>query len=131
MSTDAAGDRTHPVILVVDDDLYVRQTIQLALEEEGFVVETAADGQRGLERAMCSRPALVVLDMRLPLVDGTAVADGLRSAFSMPPPIVLITADDRPAEKARHVGAYAYLQKPFEIDDLVATVRRGLRPRPN
>lgn len=131
MSTDATGDLAHPVILVVDDDPHVRQTIQLALEEEGFVVETAADGQHGLERAISSRPALVVLDMRLPLVDGTAVADGLRSAFGVPPHIILITADDRPAEKSRRVGAFAYLEKPFELDDLIATVRRGLRARPD
>jgi DNA-binding response OmpR family regulator len=117
-------------ILVVDDDWQTRRLIRWALEEEGFVVETASDGQQALERATSARPALVVLDMRLPLVDGTAVADGLRSSLKVPPPIVLITADDRPAEKARRVGAYAYLEKPFELDDLVATVRRGLRARP-
>jgi DNA-binding response OmpR family regulator len=129
MSTDGGGDLSHPVVLVVDDDLQIRQTIRWALEEEGFVVETASDGQQALERATSARPALVVLDMRLPLVDGAAVADGLRSSLKVPPPIVLITADDRPAEKARRVGAYAYLEKPFELDDLVATVRRGLRAR--
>lgn len=122
----AADDAAQPVILVVDDDLQIRQTIRWTLEEEGFVVETAADGQEALERATSARPALVVLDMRLPLVDGAAFADGLRRAFTAPPPIVLITADDRPAEKALRVGAFAHLGKPFDLEDLVATVRRGL-----
>jgi DNA-binding response OmpR family regulator len=131
MSTEAAGDLAPPVILVVDDDPRIRQTIQWALGEEGFAIETAANGRTALERAIRARPALIVLDMRMPLVDGIAFADGLRRAFSEPPPIVLITGDDRPADKARRVGAYAYLPKPFELDDLVATIRRGVRARPS
>ncbi|HTE83117.1 MAG TPA: response regulator transcription factor [Dehalococcoidia bacterium] len=121
-----ASDSAGTAILVVDDDLRTRQAIQWALEDEGFVVDTAADGRQGLERAAKSCPALVVLDMMLPIVDGAAVADGLRAIHGKPPPIVLVTADDRPEEKARRVGAYAYLRKPFDLDDLIATVRRGL-----
>jgi DNA-binding response OmpR family regulator len=113
-------------ILVIDDDPRTRQTIRWALEYEGFVVDTAADGKQGLERAAIDRPALVVLDMRLPVADGATVADGLREMQGRTPPIVLVTADDHPEEKARRVGAYAYLRKPFDLDDLVAAVRRGL-----
>jgi len=126
MSTEAAGDGVTARILVIDDDRRIRQMIQWALEEEGFVVETAADGQQGLEQATSTRPALIVLDLHLPVLDGAAVADRLHAAGGEPPPIVLITADDRPEERARRVGASAYLRKPFNLDDLVATVRRGL-----
>jgi CheY-like chemotaxis protein len=113
-------------ILVVDDDAGTRMTIQWALEDAGFVVETALDGRQALEQIASSRPALVVLDIRLPIADGTAVADGLRQSYGIPPPIVLVTGDDRAEEKARRVGAYAYLLKPFDLDDLVSVVRRGL-----
>ena len=67
-------------VLVVDDDWQTRRLIRWALEEEGFVVETAADGGQALQLARRRRPALVVLDMRLPVLDGTAVAGGLRAA---------------------------------------------------
>jgi two-component system response regulator MprA len=129
MATQRADDLAGARILIVEDDRRVRETIRWALEEEGFLVETAADGRRALERATLSRPELVVLDMMLPVLDGAAVADGLRTAYSDPPPILLLTADGRPEQKARRVGAYAHLAKPFEVDDLVAAVRRGLDGR--
>jgi DNA-binding response OmpR family regulator len=113
-------------ILVVDDDPNIRVTIQWALEEAGFRVETAADGIEALERAARVRPVLVVLDLRLPGVDGANVAIRLRADHGSPPPILLVTAEDRAASTARRVGAYAYLGKPFDLDDLVETVRRGL-----
>lgn len=108
----------------------VRQTIRWTLEEEGFLVDSAADGAQALERTIRGRPGLIVLDIRLPLVDGITLADELRATLAEPPPFVLITGGDRPTVNARLVGAYAYLSKPFELDDLVATVRRGLRSSP-
>ena len=126
MSPDAAGDVATARILVIDDDRRILKIIRSALEEEGYVVEAAVDGQQGLERAIRTRPALIVLDLHLPVIDGAAVADGLRALAGERPPIVLITADDRPEEQARRVGAYAYLRKPFELDDLVTVVQRGL-----
>ena len=113
-------------ILVVDDDMTIRQMIRWALEDEGFRVDTTGDGQQALDHATRRRPALLVLDMMLPGLDGAAVAAGLRAAYGEPPPILLITADGRAQAKARRVGAYAHLTKPFELDELVALVRRGL-----
>jgi DNA-binding response OmpR family regulator len=114
-------------ILIIDDDPRIRQMIQLALEEEGFAIETAADGQQGLERASRTRPALIVLDMNLPVIDGAVVADRLQLVHREPPPIILITADDRPEQRARRVGACGYLRKPFDLHDLVSLIHRGLR----
>ena len=113
-------------ILVVEDDPRIREIIRWALEDEGYAVTTAADGRQALERAAAAPPALVVLDMMLPILDGPAVAAGLRAAPRPMPPIVLVTADGRAAEKAARVGAFAYLHKPFDLDDLIAVVRRGL-----
>ena len=69
-------------ILVVDDDWQTRRLLRWALEEEGFVVETAADGGQALELARRTRPALVVLDMRLPVLDGAAVEARVRQRTS-------------------------------------------------
>lgn len=128
MSLDEAagpGAQNAPILLV-EDDLRLRQMIRWALEAEGFVVELASDGRRALELAARSRPALIVLDHMLPLLDGTGVADGLRELYGEPPPIVLITADGQAEEKARRTQARAFLAKPFEVDDLLRLVRQNV-----
>jgi DNA-binding response OmpR family regulator len=114
-------------ILVVDDDPDLRRAIQWALEDEGFNVEMASDGREALEFGVRRRPALVVLDMGLPLVNGDGVAAGLRKIHGGSVPILIITADGRAAEKAKRAGAFHYLHKPFELEELVAAVQRGLK----
>jgi DNA-binding response OmpR family regulator len=113
-------------ILVVDDDYHLRKTIQLMLEEEGFVVQVAADGQEAVEQATAQRPALMVLDMGLPLFDGDEVAVQVRGRYGSTFPIVLITADGQIREKSRRIGAAAYLRKPFDMDDLIQAVQHAL-----
>jgi DNA-binding response OmpR family regulator len=125
MSTETSARPSAP-ILVVDYDLRTRDAIRQTLEDEGFEVETAADGGQALQQARRRPPALVVLDTRLPVAEGTAIAGGLRDILGAPPPILLITADDRGELKARHIGAYAFLPKPFDLDDLLALVRVAL-----
>ena len=117
---------TGQAVLVVDDDANVRQVVQWTLEDAGFSVEVAGDGQSALKRAVAQRPAVVVLDIGLPDGDGAGVAARLRAACGDHLPIVVVTADGRAAEKARRAGAYAYLHKPFDGDELVAVVQRGL-----
>jgi DNA-binding response OmpR family regulator len=104
----------------------VRQLICWALEDEGLPVEVASDGGEAIDRATQRKPALVILDIGLPTVSGDAVATAMRQAHGDAVPILTITADGRAAEKARRVGAYAYLRKPFGIDELVSSVRTGL-----
>ncbi len=113
-------------ILVVDDDLNLCQTIQVVLEEEGFVVETALDGVEALERAERIKPAMVMLDMGLPLLDGEAVARELQVRYGKTVPVVLMTADGHVKEKGQRIGAVVALGKPFEIDDLVTAVYKAL-----
>ena len=121
------GGRQLPSILVVDDDPLVRQIVRDVLMEEGFPVATAADGPQAIRRAVAEPPALVVLDMGLPGMDGDAVAAALRAAHGRALPILTITADGGAADKAQRVGAFAYLRKPFDLDDLVAAVQGVLR----
>jgi len=118
--------RRPPRVLIVDDDARVRQAIQWALEDEGFSVETAADGQAALEVAARRLPDLVLLDITLPRLDGYAVAQALRRDYGPALPILAVTADGQAPAKAKRVGAYAFVRKPFELDDLLAAIRAGL-----
>ncbi|HUK36170.1 MAG TPA: response regulator, partial [Vicinamibacterales bacterium] len=117
---------TRERILIVEDDSAARIGLQQLVRGWGFDVETAADGEEGLERGLRTRPSLVVLDVKLPIRDGISVADALRAHDRRRPPIVLITGTDRPEEQAQRVGAIGYLRKPFELDDLVSLVWRGV-----
>jgi DNA-binding response OmpR family regulator len=126
MARHGPTDRSPALILVVEDDPQIRQTIQWALQDEGYHVETAADGEQALQQAARRRPGLLVLDMGLPGLDGAGIADGLRAVYTEPPPILLITADGRAQAKAQRVGAFAHLSKPFELDELVGLVQQGL-----
>lgn len=118
-----------PRILVVDDDPQLRQVIRQALEEDGLAVETAADGRQALDQATRRRPRLVVLDMGLPLLDGAGFAAKLHALYGDEVPLLVITADGHVVEKARRVGACAYLAKPFELDALSAAVQQALDGR--
>ena len=113
-------------MLVVDDDAAIRKMLQWALEDEGFLVEVAADGPQALEALAHRRPSLMILDIGLPGLSGYEVADAVRAQVGADMPIVVITADGRAAMKARRVGAVAYFHKPFDIDDLMSAVRRSL-----
>lgn len=113
-------------ILVVDDDDNLCQTIQLVLEEEGFSVETALDGREALEQAERLRPAMVVLDMGLPLLNGEGVARELRALYGMAVPVMLMTADGQVKEKAHRIKAVIGIGKPFEIETFLTAVRQTL-----
>jgi CheY-like chemotaxis protein len=113
-------------ILVVDDDPEIRDVVRWLLEDEGWTVETASDGRDALERATRERPALIVLDMGLPIMNGEEVARRLQQVYANPPPIVVVSADGRAGEKAARIGAASYLHKPFDVDELARIVRRTL-----
>ncbi len=114
------------LVLVVDDDLGIRGLVREVLEDAGFAVVTAADGRAALDRAAERWPDLVVLDLGLPRLDGEGVARGLRDTHTAVPPILIVSAANDIAVVAARVSAFAYLRKPFDLDELVATVHRGL-----
>ena len=114
------------IVLVVDDDANVREAIQWALEDEGFEVETAADGLQAVERGLARRPDLVLLDLTLPVLDGYRVARHLRAAHGADLPILAMTADGQAEAKGVRAGAYASMRKPFELSKLLEIVRQGL-----
>lgn len=114
------------VVLIVDDDARIRQMMRWALEDEGLVVEAAADGREALDLAAGGAPALVVLDIMLPVLNGFEVAQGLRARYGEAVPILAVTGDGNAKFKASRVGAYRYVRKPFEVVDFLAAVREGL-----
>ena len=125
-SPGAGSSARADLVLVVDDDPELRESVQWLLQDEGLMIETAADGEQALERVAVARPALIVLDMGLPILSGEGFADALRELYETPPPIVVITAAGHAAEKAERVGAFAYLPKPFDMTELATVVHRAL-----
>ncbi|HEX6507901.1 MAG TPA: response regulator [Chloroflexota bacterium] len=112
-------------ILVVEDNPDVRATVQWVLEDDGWPVESAADGPAALQSAKQRKPSLVVLDIRLPGINGEEVATRLRGLYNGIP-ILVISSDGRAAEHAQATGAYAYLSKPFELEELRRAVLQGI-----
>jgi two-component system chemotaxis response regulator CheY len=115
-------------ILVVDDDELIRSVIESTLAEEGYPVASAADGTAALKAAQRQPPALILLDMKMPGMDGWAFARTYREQPESCAPIVVMTAAADAARRAADVGAEAYLAKPFARDDLLNLDERMTRP---
>jgi two-component system response regulator RegX3 len=117
-------------ILVVDDEQSYRDALSVALQREGFIVETAADGVEALEKFESTKPALVLLDVMLPQMSGIDVCRELRTRSKVP--IIMVTArnSEIDAVVGLEVGADDYVTKPFRLRELVARVRAALRRSP-
>ncbi|MCA9938244.1 MAG: response regulator transcription factor [Anaerolineales bacterium] len=114
-------------ILLVDDEAHIRDLARLYLEKEGFQVRMATNGVEALARVSESPPALVVLDLMMPEMDGWEVCRHLRATSNLP--ILMLTARDDDIDKivGLEMGADDYLTKPFNPRELVARVRAILR----
>jgi len=114
-------------ILVVDDERHIVQLVRLYLQNEGYTVEAAYSGEEALEKARKVRPALVVLDLMMPGIDGWEVCRLLRRESDVP--IIILTArgDDVDKIVGLELGADDYVAKPFNPRELVARVKAVLR----
>jgi two-component system alkaline phosphatase synthesis response regulator PhoP len=114
-------------ILVVDDQANILALAKMYLEKEGYQVETAADGAEALRKIDAVHPALMVLDLMLPEVDGWEVCRRVRASSNLP--ILMLTARDDDVDKivGLELGADDYLTKPFNPRELVARVKAILR----
>jgi len=126
-----AGPWDMPQLLVVDDDKNLLATMRDALETAGYQVKTAEDGAEALEQVEASRPDLLILDLKLPKVDGWEVLRRLRAgAATRALPILAITGVEvERSDQALAAGADEFLSKPFSLTVLEDTVRRVLRER--
>lgn len=117
--------RPREQILVVDDDAAIRATIAEVLDEEGYEVHEAADGHQALALLHEIAPRAVILDLNMPVMDGSTCYRELR-ARGCGMPVVIVSAVNA-VRTARELGATAGLNKPFDIDYLVSTVTSAVR----
>jgi CheY-like chemotaxis protein len=113
-------------VLIVDDDRMIRQCIADTLTEEGYEAVTAVHGAEALDRLRdgTGAPDVILLDMRMPVMDGWAFAREYRRLPGPHAPIVVITAAHDALDRMLEVGAEWVLPKPFDLDQVVAAVGR-------
>ena len=116
-----------PNILVVDDDENLRWVLKTQLEELGYTVSTAAEGEEALAAIEKEAPALVLTDLKMPRVSGMELLDRIRTEYPEVP-VVMITAFGtiQSAVQAMRAGAYDYLTKPIDFEELALVVNRVL-----
>ena len=119
-----------PLVLVVDDEATVRQALERALRLEGFAVSTAAGGRAALEEVAARPPAVVVLDVMMPDLDGVSVVRRMR-ADGVDVPVCILSARDEVDDRVAglQAGADDYLVKPFALAELTARLNALLRRR--
>jgi CheY-like chemotaxis protein len=110
-------------VLVVDDDPAIRAAVRDVLEQEGIPVETATDGADALAKVALRTPRLVLLDMRMPVMDGWGFASALRS-LAVAPPVVVMTAAADARRWAAEIEAIGVVPKPFDVAELIRAVER-------
>ncbi len=116
-------------ILIVDDEPNIVMSLEFLLKKEGFVTETAGDGDMALDKVRSFVPDLMLLDVMMPKKSGFEVCEILRAdAMLKQPRIIMLTAKGRETEQAKGLalGADAYMLKPFSTKDLVTKIREIL-----
>jgi CheY-like chemotaxis protein len=116
-------------ILVVDDDPAILGAVAELLDLEGYPVECVSNGAEALKAVEAQQPRLVLLDMRMPVLDGWGFARAVRDR-GLDLPIVVMTAAQDARRWAEEIGAAGYLAKPFELMDLLTAVETVGGPAP-
>jgi len=119
----ALTERRARPILIVDDDKDTLAAVRAVLAEGGFSVLEAHDGAEALLALSAETPAMIVLDVNMPGIDGPTFARELRTRLRHVP-LVIVTAAPDPKREADRCNAEAYLAKPFHADDLLRLARR-------
>ena len=120
-----------PKILVIDDDPDLVRAMRLRLRANNFEVTTATDGYTAIASAQKERPALIILDLGLPVGDGFVVLERLQNIDALASvPVIVLSARDPQSneERALKAGASAFFQKPADNDELMNAIRASLGP---
>ncbi len=114
-------------ILIVDDEKAIADIIKFNLEKEGYEVDTASDGEEGINKIFTWKPDLVLLDIMMPKKDGFQVLKEIRK--SLQTPVIMLTAKEEEVDKVLglELGADDYVVKPFSMRELMARVKANLR----
>ncbi len=109
-------------VLVVEDEAEIRDFVAMVLGSEGYRVTTASNGAAALDEVSREPFDLILLDMRMPVMDGWTFARTYHAGTGPHAPIVVLTAARDAAERAKQINADGYLGKPFDLDDLLSLV---------
>src|SRR5438105_13013717 len=119
----------HPYVLVVDDDPAIRGLVGDALREEGYAVDLAAHGREALDAMRARRPATVILDLMMPVMDGFSFIEQChRERLCVDVPIVVIAAVQDALRRIKDLPVHACIAKQFDLDDLRQMVARYVQP---
>jgi len=116
----AAASR--PRVLIIDDDDNVCELLREALTGEGYAVATVPHGAAALELVKHHQPAVIILDLRMPIMDGWSFAEQYRRQAKPPASLILVSAMKDIEESARRIGAATFIQKPFELTDVLSKI---------
>ena len=113
--------------LIVDDDHDIAEMVRLALTDEGYEVVLAANGSEALDAAGDEPFDVILLDMRMPVMDGWTFAQEYRNRPGPRVPVIVVTAARDAAARAAEIDADDFLAKPFSLDELFATIERHIK----
>lgn len=131
--TGAAAVPDAPLVLVIDDDVFIRELLELKFSKAGFEVQTAEDGEAGVAAALARTPDIVLVDWMMPRLSGPEVCERLRGEpRTAHVPMILLTAKAQEADMQAGfaAGADDYALKPFSPRELVARVNAALGRTP-
>lgn len=118
------GGAFRPRILVVDDDDATCELLREALTDEGYAVATVPHGAAALELVRHHQPAVILCDLRMPIMDGWSFVEQYRRVARPHASIVLLSAIKDVEESAKRLGAAGFVRKPFQLDDVVEQIER-------
>ncbi|MBI2505594.1 MAG: response regulator [Candidatus Latescibacteria bacterium] len=126
-----AADADHlPKVLIVDDEAEARTALGEFLQEQGYVIREAVDGEEALAKTFTEKPDVLLLDLRLPKLDGYQVCQTLKgNPITSTIPIIMVTALNTTPQKVKGIeyGADDYVTKPFDLEELFARIKMVLR----
>jgi len=126
----AAIPKQRSKILIIDDDEALADVLSCHLERQGFETVTAESGESGLAKARSERPALIVLDLRLPDIDGLAVCGQLAdSSETCAVPVIILSGLQQPdiLRRCRAAGCHYFVHKPYDPNVLLTLIRHAIR----
>ena len=114
-------------VLVVEDDPDLMSLMAEIVESAGYRVASASDGVEALEQVARGMPDIILLDMRMPRMNGWEFAREFRSRHGHACPIVVVTAAENARQRAEEIGAEGWLAKPFDLDDVIGMLQQKLK----
>ncbi len=121
---------TRHTVLIVDDDEALAEVLSRRLQQQGFAAITADSGKEGLAKARSERPTLIVLDLRLPDVDGFAICEELAdSSATCAIPVIILSGMEQPdiLRRCRAAGCFYFVRKPYDPNALLTLIRQAIR----